>query len=147
MSERFSSRLLRGSVHTIHVANPAAAADWTDATPVNMYTEIQTIRFTFVTSAAVVNRNVTIQISDAAGNSLYRVNAPFQQTAGQTRHYYCSQHGAPNTVIYPLSLQIPLPQGLVLGQGFFYGSQVEGPMDAADQLSDIYVCVLRCAYH
>jgi len=147
MSEQYSSQLLRGSVFIANVANPAAGADWADATPNNMYTEIQSIHFQLVTSAAVVTRNVIFLIADAGGNQIYRVNAPQTITAGQTRRYIVSANHAPNTILYPTAIQIPIPPGLILGHGFFYGTNCDGPLDAADQLSDIRACVLRCAFH
>ena len=73
----------------ISVPDPAAAAQWLHTATVATY--IESIRFSFVTSAVVATRSTAIQHISAAGEILWR-SFSLAQVASVTRSFYYQKH-------------------------------------------------------
>lgn len=135
---QLTSLLLRGELVHQQVTDPAAGSDFGVQFPNFMRQEILYVAFRFITSAAVANRNVTLCFRDGGGTIIWRSTPVVAQTAGQTRYYYASAANGPNTIIYPLALQIALPPLNVLGPFYQLGSVIDA-IDIGDQLALITI--------
>lgn len=125
-------------VTVVPVANPAAGADW--QTILAASGVLAAIVGTFTASAAVANRLPAFQVQDGAGHTLWTIQTPSAQTAGQV-HSYVSGPGvgvnaAGNTVT------LPIPAGLVLPAGAVIKSATTA-IDVADQWSAVVVTLVN----
>jgi hypothetical protein len=131
-----------GWVYSVTRANPAAGQDWTITLPANTRWRIRTVFAQLLTSATVVNRNVSLAISGTANFALI-LGALATQTAGQQIQY--TGLGLPPTAQASTALAgLPLPPDLVLasttGSGHQLGSNTTA-MQAGDQWSQINMLV------
>ena len=143
-SAPFPSDIMRGSVITEALAAPGAGAVFDYVLPGFFNYELQFLTFQLTASAAVANRNVTITIEDDTPNLLWRCSPIIVQTAGQVRTYHASQLSAPNTIVYPNALQLALPPRNLLRPGYHISLAIDA-MDAADQITDIFIHLIRHA--
>ena len=139
-----SNDILRGSVQFEVVDNPLPQFDLLWIPPANYQSSILYCSFVLTTDANVANRNVTIQIVAPGALTTYRSAPVFVQTAGLTRTYIVSSNTAPNTIIYPLTLQLHLPANNLLVPGFLFRTIIDA-MAVGDQISVISLTYVRHA--
>jgi hypothetical protein len=101
-----------GYVYTIASSVPGAGNDWSLGVPVNARWRIRAIQATLVTSAAVANRQVSIQVINAAGVSM-KGGALTAQAASLTVSY-TGMGIAPFVAANPGLQVIPLPPDLII---------------------------------
>jgi len=118
--------------------NPAAGSDFIYTVPASVRQHVIAVYFTFVTSAAVATREVSIIIDDSA-NILGKFNASASQAASLTNVYTGSNAPyAPAT--NPTVVGIPLPPDLRLLANYRLRSSTAA-IDAADQFSTIRLLI------
>jgi hypothetical protein len=101
-----------GLVYTTGPSNPVAGADWTFLIPTNCRQRIRSIHASFVTAAAVANRNIRVIVQDVGGTA-FRAAAAVSVPASTGA--LVSMSSVPvYTPIDPLTIPIPLPADLVL---------------------------------
>lgn len=125
-----------GSEHkyldALNPADPAAGNNQNPAFPSGIQTEIQAIRITFTTSAAIANRRVFFRIEDSPGND-YDFYAAIDQTSSQTINYVFYPGAPLSTAVNNGYLYIPIPHLFVsLVYSYTLGAV---NIQAADQFS------------
>jgi hypothetical protein len=120
--------------------SPAAGSDFTYTIPdAGGYYEIVAVRARLVTSAAVANRFVAIQVKDAAGTELWRAALDSAIVASKTVLFTFApttgsiDGGLTNTLV----LNYPLPDGPYLPRWTI--NSVTTAIDTADQWSQVAV--------
>lgn len=144
MRAQFNSDILRGSLQIDQPANPGAGGNFSYIVPPRFAIEILSCTFTLTTDANVANRNVTVSIFAPAGPSTYRCSPVFVQLATTTRTYVASHQHSPNTIIYPLALQLPIPSRYILYPNWEFATLVDG-VQVGDQISGIAIAYMRHA--
>lgn len=144
MSAPLSSNLVRGTLLVVNVPPPAVNTDFLYTLPDQFYYELLYYSFRLICDANVASRYVMVQIGAPGGIAMFTIPPPVAQTASQTRFYWGSQRGAFDTFVYPNALQHIIPTQNVLGPSWEIGSLVD-TMQATDQLTDIYIALLRHA--
>lgn len=142
MSAPYASELVRGNHVTVEIPDPAAGSDLFYQFPANFFYDCQSLIFRLTTGVAVANRNVRIIIQDDGGRTLFLGSPVVVQVASTIRTYCASQLSAPNTIVYPTSLQLALPPRFVYRQGYVLGALVDA-IAAADQIDDAIISMLR----
>lgn len=140
---------MRGRLITVQPANPAAGAEWAQAVPANKRWLIRAVKFRLVTSATVGNRQIGLQLADAAAVVFARMfhaltggTTGANQTAGVTEDYFLPPI-SPTAMLAngasPVITPNALPPGIELAAGFTIGSNCGGSLLAGDQFSAIVV--------
>lgn len=120
---------------------PAAGANFSLRVPGGKAWELLAVRCTFVASAEVANRIVTLVLNDAHGNADAAVQHTVAVTAGLTRAFSWALTGA-GVVGADASILLPLPASWYMLPDETVGITV-GAIDAGDQLSAVRVVVLE----
>jgi len=128
--------MLRGSLTSQGVANPAAGAEWSFTTFNPARTHLLSVRGLLTTSAVAGNRSARIRFSDALGNVIGDFGPARTQAAGRAYTYngaVNAQGADDTTTAFESYFAIPRLQ---LGGAYTVGSITAG-IDAGDQWSNI----------
>lgn len=123
-------------------ANPGAGAGYSLVVPANCVYVIDSIRFTFVTSVTVANRQFEVGLYNAAAVLFLRQRSATVQAASLTRDWNCWTQGSPITPISAINeMSMPIdnsvvPAGCSVQLNFLN-------IQAADQLSAIKIYVRK----
>jgi hypothetical protein len=126
-----------GFTHSIQQGSPAAGADWNfGASPLRR--AVKSFAATFITGAAVANRNIEIIVDDGV-NVVWRTSVPVAVPASSTVTVSACQSNAPTGVV-PGDLTVLIPPGLVLPPLWRLRSNTQN-IQALDQWSNIWLNV------
>lgn len=112
--------------------NPAANTEITETVPAGKIWRLRSIRFTFVCSAAVANREVVLLMDDGA-NIISNEPIGVAQTASQTFVYTFGHHAPTVTGAQAIVRAVPIPDFLLPAGARFRTSTSN--MDVADDYS------------
>jgi hypothetical protein len=138
----FRADIVRGSIQAETIPDPAAGTEIHYVVNDAYVIEPIAMRFIFTCSAAAANRNVTVIIRAGDGRQLWRSAPIVVQTASQGRTYFAGRSFAPNTIIYPNALQLPLPNGILLPELWSIGTLTDA-IDVGDQFAAVYLWYIR----
>lgn len=127
-----------GWSHSIQQANPAAGADWTLTVATNQRLSIKSFSATFVASATVATRNISVIIDDGA-NIVWQADVTVGVTAGQTVSVNGTTTNAVAGVI-TTTLFVVIPPLLFQPAGWRIRSST-GNIQVGDQWSNIWFAV------
>lgn len=144
MNAPFAPHLLRGSLQTEAISNPAAGAEISWTTPSNFMIEILYLRFRLVTSAAAPIRQVTIGIYTPTAVITWRSAPVILHNASTTYDYNVSTSGFEPIIIITPTLQLNIPPNHLLREAWTIGTATL-LLDAADQFSAINIVYVRHA--
>lgn len=117
-------------------ANPAAGANFVVTVPANYVYRFVGGRFTFVTSAVVANRVVTIEYATAAPAIVGKWRRNTSHVASETKVYYFNSNnptmetGIANDIYAPAWYCIQLSAGMLFQSNIIL-------IDAGDQISNV----------
>lgn len=126
---------------SVHVASPPPGTQLVRTTPGETYEQVLSGRFVLATSAAAGSREALIIVEDPNGVTVSQVSAPAAQGPGITLSYTIDGTGRLQYAFPNGGAVIGLPPLLLLpGYQIFV---VIGAMDAADQISNVGLLLLR----
>jgi hypothetical protein len=134
---------VRGRLYTVLPANPAAGAEISVPVPAGKRWLFKAMKYRFVTSATVANRNSLQRWADGAGNVFASSGQNLNQAAGGTFDYYIAP--GIGTAAYGVGAQQQVhnhnpPLGLELAAGYTIGTLTFG-IQAGDQYSAVVILV------
>lgn len=126
-------------LQVIRVPPPAAGADWAHVFTGGFVRRIISVAAQLVTSAAVANRAVRLDLTAPEGRVL-SIPLPAVITAGLTTQLTWAEGIYPvNTALFDSALSTGF-EGMVCPPGFAIGT-VSAALDAADQFSNVFIMV------
>lgn len=128
-----------GKLEVITVTNPGAGNDWTKTVPNGEIWKVHGVSFTFLTSAAVQNRLVMVQIIPVTVETI-RIFSPAFETANAEYDYSIAQFGYAPAFNFDVFRMLPMPNDVIVGPGGSISS-VTDTIDAADAYSVIRISI------
>jgi len=127
-----------GLMRSIVGTDPAAGNEISETVPTNARWRLISVYFYFSTSAVVGNRTVRLIIDDGA-NPVWQVNAPIPHPENRIRLYVAGA-GFARDAQEASNPMLPLPQGLVLAEGYRIRTDTVG-LDTGDTYSAPHLLV------
>src|SRR5262249_28719664 len=128
-----------GALRTIAGTTPGAGAEVSETVPTGARWELISFKVTFVTSAAVANRQPQLLIDDGT-NVIYQYGTTGNQTATQTFRRMWFPGGPVPTADINNNVPFALPIGIRLSSGYRMRTSTPG-IDVADQYSAVVYLV------
>lgn len=125
----------------IRIPNPAAGAQWTHTVDGRYYERLVSVRYQFVTSAVVANRNLSVLLKDNNGAPVTGSRGGFNVVASSTLVANL-MIGAADFGSDSVGATYGYLPHLIVPPGWVWGSDVVS-MDVADQFSSIVLVVQR----